>query len=308
MRDRPGSGELHRMAAVVVTYGPDIEMLSTLLQALPAEIRLVVVDNGSAPAKTAEMRRLLSTRARAHLLGNEHNRGLAAAINQGVAALGDDPPEFLLLLDQDSVPQPGAVAALRDAFLQLEAEGEAVGCVGPRLLDPATGLEHGFHAMRGPCWIRVFPGRGCVRPVRCANLNGSGTVVRRELFERMGGLDEALFIDHVDTDWSFRVLDAGLGLFGIPEAAFHHSMGERGTRIWLMGWRVWPIRSPQRHYFLFRNSIRLLRRSHVPAVWKFWAVAKLAGTLAGHALSGDRRVDQVRHMLRGVKDGLRSNG
>jgi rhamnosyltransferase len=307
MRDRPASGELHGMAAVVVTYRPDIELLSMLLQALPPEVRLVVVDNGSAPAETAEMDRLLSARERARLLGNEGNRGLAAAINQGVAALRGDPPEFLLLLDQDSVPQPGALAALRDAFLKLEAEGEAVGCVGPRLFDPATGLEHGFHAMRGPCWVRVFPGEGCVQPVRCANLNGSGTVVRMALFERMGGLDEALFIDHVDTDWSFRVLGAGLGLFGIPQAAFHHSMGERGSRIWFMGWRVWPIRSPQRHYFLFRNSITLLRRSYVPAVWKFWAVAKLAGTLVGHALLGDRRVAQVGHMLRGVKDGLRSN-
>lgn len=306
--DRRGSEGMRGVAAVVVTYRPDMRLFSMLLEALPLEVRVVVVDNGSARADIGEIAQLLSKRTGARLLGNELNTGLAAAINQGAAALKDEQVEFLLLLDQDSIPQPGALAALRDGFLELEAAGETVGCVGPRLLDPASGLEHGFHAMRGLRWIRVFPRPGGARFVPCANLNGSGTLVRANLFEHMGGLDEELFIDHVDTDWSFRVLDAGFGLFGIPGAAFHHSMGERGIRFWFMGWRVWPVRSPQRHYFLFRNSMTLMRRPYVPAVWKCWAIAKLAATLLGHAVFDARRLAQASHMLRGLRDGLRANG
>lgn len=295
------------VAAIVVTYNPDLRCLGMLLDALPIEVRIVVVDNNSPPEDIEGIERLLAARKGARLLCNAHNVGLAGAINLGAAAL-DGEAEFLLLMDQDSVPHPGALAALHEAFVRLEDDGHNVGCVGPRLIDSTTGIEHGFHTMRRLRWVRVFPAPGDSRPVRCANLNGSGTLVRARLFKRMGGLDERLFIDHVDTDWSFRVLDAGLGLFGIPDAVFDHSMGERGLRFWFMGWRVWPVRSPKRHYFLFRNAVKLMRRSHVPLIWKCWAAVKLVATLALHALCGIRRGTQVRHMLRGLKDGLRASG
>src|SRR5690606_18738393 len=133
------------------------------------------------------------------------------------------------------------------------------------------GLQHGFHCMDGWRWSRRFPGQGDADPIACANLNGSGTMVRTKLFLDLGGLDETLFIDHVDTEWSFRVLAAGHALFGIPRAQFNHGMGERGLRFWWFGWRVWPQRAPMRHYYLFRNTVNLWTRDYVPRVWKAWS-------------------------------------
>jgi rhamnosyltransferase len=141
--------------------------------------------------------------------------------------------------------------------------------------------------------------------VPCTNLNGSGTLVPIELFLQLGGLDEALFIDHVDTEWSFRVLAADLGLRGIPAAVFKHRMGQSSVRYWLLGWRIWPSRSPQRHYFLFRNAVLLMRRPYVPRVWKFWAVVKLALTAIMHGLFDRERRAQWRQMRQGVREGLR---
>lgn len=294
-----------RVAAIVITYHPGLKRFSKLLESLPDDVIVVVVDNGSSSADVEAMASLLAARGDSQLIRNECNVGLAAAINQGAADPGSNRAEFLLLLDQDSIPRQDSLTALCDGILKLEKEGEVVGCVGPRLVDSATGLEHGFHTIRGLRWVRVFVGPGASRPVRCANLNGSGTLMRASVFKRMDGLDERLFVDHVDTDWSFRVLDAGLGLFGIPNAVFDHSMGERGMRFWFMGWRVWPVRSPKRHYFLFRNAITLMRRPYVPSVWKFWAMVKLGATFALHALFDARRGAQVGQMLKGLKDGLR---
>ena len=119
----------------------------------------------------------------------------------------------------------------------------------------------------------------------------------------IGGLDAGLFIDHIDTDWSFRVLAHGRRLFGIPSARLIHRMGRGSRRVWLLGWRVWPERSPQRHRTLFRNTILLLRRPHVPFVWKFWALVKLPLTLLLTLLYGPQRIPQLTAMLRGVRDG-----
>ena len=128
------------------------------------------------------------------------------------------------------------------------------------------------------------------------------------LFKALGGLDESLFIDHVDTDWSFRVLAAGGFLFGIPNAVFHHRMGESGKRIWLGRWKTYPLRSPLRHYYLFRNAVRLMHRDYVPVVWKFWAILKLILTFIIHILFDKERFIQASSMIKGVREGLYKKG
>jgi len=124
------------------------------------------------------------------------------------------------------------------------------------------------------------------------------------LFRKLGGLDECLFIDHVDTEWAFRVLNAKLHLLGIPDATFDHAMGERSLRFWCFGWRIWPQRSPKRHYYLFRNAIWLMRRNYVPMIWKGWAVVKLALTFVVHATIDPQRGSQLRQMLAGIIAGI----
>lgn len=307
-RTEPVYVDTAKLAVITVTFHPDLEKLARQLSMLPADAALVLVDNASTDTEVEGLKRLIAGRARTSLLENADNLGLAAAINQGATFVAASEPacSFLLLLDQDSEPRPESIETLLQALLQLEKEDYRVGCVGPRLVDEATGLQHGFHRIRGWRWTRVFPSAEDMKPIVCANLNGSGTVVRTTLFQQLGGLDETLFIDHVDTEWSFRVLARGYALIGIPQAIFDHSMGECGLRFWWFGWRVWPQRTPVRHYYLFRNAVRLLARDYVPRVWKFWAMVKLGMTMLTHAIFDHQRSMQLRNMWRGIRDGIRS--
>jgi Predicted glycosyltransferases len=297
-----------RLAVVTVTFHPDLWKLEQQLAMLPSGAASFIVDNASDSQEVTEIKRLVAARPNTFLIENNENLGLAAATNRGARHASEQPGlhDFLLLMDQDSQPQVGAIENLMSAFLQLEDQGQRVGCVGPQLIDAATGLCHGFHSIRGWRWIRTFPCAGSTAPVRCANLNGSGTLMHMSLYQTLGGLDEELFIDHVDTEWAFRVLAAGFELFGIPEATFNHSMGERGLRFWWFGWRVWPQRSPQRHYYLFRNACCLLRRSYIPHVWKFWAVVKLLLTMSVYFVLDTRRVSHMCNMLAGIRDACSS--
>lgn len=296
------------VVTVTVTYNPDLVSLEAQLVALPESSVKIIVDNASRTDVLVAVEALAERLPNVRLLQNASNLGLAAAVNQGAreAAALQPPPRFVLLLDQDSEPRPGSIEALLAAFRTLEEGGSRVGCVGPALLDPETGLTHGFHQCTRWRWRRAYPPLGSTKPVPCANLNGSGTLVPLSLFLQMGGLDEALFIDHVDTEWSFRVLAAGYGLWGVPEAVFVHRMGQASLRFWWFGWRLWPSRSPQRHYFLFRNATILMRRHYVPFVWKVWAVVKLALTGVVSGLLDAQRRDQLQNMVRGVGAGISS--
>lgn len=294
------------LAVITVVFHPGSGCLERQAAALPSSALWILVDNGCSAVELARLEALVAQRRTAVLLRNGANIGLAAALNRGAQHVVDTQPlrEMLLFLDQDSAPHDGAIGELLRGFDDLERTGISVGCVGPRLVDAATGLQHGFHCIRDWRWVRLFPGPRD-KPIACANINGSGTLMRTALFRRLGGLDEQFFIDHVDTEWSFRVLNAGFGLYGIPAATFDHAMGERGLGFWWFGWRVWPQRPPTRHYYLFRNAVALLRRGYVPIVWKVWAVAKLVLTLSAHALLDPRRRAQVSCMLRGARSGLR---
>lgn len=294
--------DVSTLCTITVTFNPDIALLEAQFRTLPQACSKFIVDNASSEGLFEQIQLLVGRTPNAHVLRNDSNIGLAAAINRGVqvASVSYPAPEFVLLLDQDSEPRAGSVETLVAAFRALECDGQHVGCVGPLLLDPQTRQTHGFHQCTRWRWKRVYPSMESAIPVPCVNLNGSGTLVRIELFLQLGGLDEPLFIDHVDTEWAFRVLGAGYTLWGIPNAVFIHRMGQKIARFWFFGWQVWPSRSPQRHYYLFRNAVALIRRPYVPRVWKTWAVAKLCLTFVICACLDRHRLLQMRAMLRGA--------
>jgi rhamnosyltransferase len=295
------------LATVTVTYHPDPHILRIQLCALPENSFKLLIDNASSEEAIREMQALAATIPNIHLVTNSTNIGLAAALNQGVRLVKQLHPtaKWCLLLDQDSEPDENSVNALLAGMEQLMQQGEKVGSVGPKLIDITTGLSHGFHQPTRWLWRRIHPGEEATKPVPCSNLNGSGTLVSLQLFEEMSGLDESLFIDHVDTEWAFRLLAHGYTLWGIPQAVFRHRMGQNSLRYWLFGWHVWPHRSSLRHYYLFRNALWLMKRPYVPFVWKFWASIKLALTLTVHMLFDTSRRTQLQAMIRGLREGFK---
>lgn len=297
--------ELSELAIVTVTYNPDTEVLCRQLSEAPTAALTVLVDNASRTDLREAINRLAVGR-HAIVLHNDTNIGLAAAINLAATHVRLVRPScrYLLLLDQDSEPGRGGIARLLARYKEIESHTGKACCVGPRLVDVETGLEYGFHQMRGWCWSRTYPPPGSRAPVPLANLNGSGTLMPLTLFEELLGLEEDLFIDHVDTEWAFRVLAAGYRLYGVPDVSFGHRMGENSLRFWFLGWRIWPDRAPLRHYYLFRNAVRLMNRTYVPRVWKSWALVKLGLTLLVYVVIGSNRRLQVSQMAKGVKDGL----
>lgn len=293
-----------RCASITVTFHPEPMALVSQLQGLPDDWLRLVVDNSTPDEEWAVIAAAITGVPGVEVLRLGANMGLAAAQNRGMqylAARGNC--THVLLLDQDSEPLPGSANALADAHSALVASGHPVGAVGPLLCDPISGVQHGFHRVVGWHWTRIVPVGG--PPVPCECLNGSGTFMALDLALSLGGMDEGLFIDHIDTDWSFRLLASGHRLYGVPSASFLHCMGDRTTRLWMFGWRVWPVRSPHRHRYLFRNAVLLLRRPYVPRIWKTWAVVKLGLTVTVFALVGPQRGAQVSNMVAGVWDGIR---
>lgn len=307
-----GSQNAGQVVAVIVTYNPNPGDFSALLGALLPQIYYaVIVDNASVFDLTP-----LLENGEAHnvvLLKMSENVGLAAAQNVGIAKAMALEADFVLLSDQDSIPSVSMVAQLRHAISAATNDSltAPVAAAGPATIDRRTGHLSSFVVERFG-----FPGRWRFREdvqpaplfVEVGFLIASGTLIPVEVLRRIGGMRSEYFIDHVDTEWCFRAKAAGYRLLGVPAAKLEHQLGDMAKRVWFLRFRQVMYHAPLRDYYMFRNSLLLLRDAEMSFIWRLYFLWRLA-QFAGYFLffSGDRW-QRLRTMLLGLVHGFKDIG
>ena len=272
-------------AAVVTAYHPDERLAAVVESALLSCDHVVVADNtpGDAPSLAEKL-----ADPRVRVLRSGHNRGLAGALNAGIAQLPAE-AEAVLFLDQDSVLPPELVEGL----LAHLAEDPRIGVVGPTPVDAETGSRYERTADRHAAVDD--------RP----SIITSGMIVRRECFAAVPGFREDFFVDCVDTDFCLRirrsgsrvVRDAGLVLPHSIGSGRDHKLGPLNVRV--LHYPAW------RHYWIARNGLVLSREFRGAERGFVIANALFMGRwLLVTALFDDRRRASVPAVLRGLLHGL----
>lgn len=290
-----------QVLAVAVAFRPDAELLLEGLRRASAQVaEVVVLDNGSPLVDRHPWWQGLDLPERARLVPLSENRGLGAAYNEAVRLARERGARFVLLLDQDSLLEPGCVDALLRHHDERAARGP-VGALGPTFVDGRNGdrapfvrfgfpLNHKFHAPAGG-------------DVDVDFLISSGSLIPLTAIEAAGGFDEGLFIDSVDMEWCFRAKRAGLQLVGVADARMLHTIGDELVR--LPGGGTMHVHSPLRLYMMTRNRVALWRRGGTPGVWTAQDVPRMLFKLARMTAFAAPRIPNARAMLRGARDGWR---
>jgi GT2 family glycosyltransferase len=218
---------------IIVSYNSAAEIGACLDAALASGAEIVVVDNASHDGTIAEV-----ARRGVRLIANPGNRGFAGAVNQGFGVLNSP---YVLILNPDAVIQ-SSLEPLREACDWSDSAG-----AGGKLLDPSGQVQAGF-MVRGlptPATLvlealllnRIWPGNPVNRRYRCLDLDissrstveqpaGAFFMVRRAVWQELGGLDESFFpLWFEDVDFCRRIRDRGLTLHYIPEAVAKHTGG-----------------------------------------------------------------------------------
>lgn len=292
------------VCAVVITYQPQLDVLSQVIDSVTSQVgRVLIFDNATPPTALAAFPAFLD-QAEAEgvfVIRSLTNVGLGAAMNRAAEYASAAGFTYLLLLDQDSLPDPQMVATLKAASEEL-GKTEQIAAVGPQFSDRRNGHVAPFIKVRFPLNFKLFGGPG--QRVRCDFLISSGTLLSLDILERVGGMDERLFIDNVDMEWCFRARHHGFKLYGICDAQMRHSIGDTLRATWLKPSGV-MIHKPIRLYYIMRNRILLYRRKETPAAWIAQDIPRLILKLFGTALFVAPRIKYLRMMLRGLFDGLR---
>jgi len=197
-------------------------------------LEVIVVDNNSQDG-TVEM--LTAQFPQVHLVQNRENRGFAAANNQGLAVARGG---YILLLNSDTIIL-GNVLVDSVRYLAGNPKTGGMGCqvlnsnrtiqatcsgfpTLLRLLIMTLALDRiPFCSILDTYLLRSWP-RDNEREVEV--ISGCYLMVRREVIERIGGLDEQFFFFAEETDWCRRIQQADWKLMFIPLGnIIHHGGG-----------------------------------------------------------------------------------
>lgn len=262
---------------------------------------IAIIDNGSARFDEARLRETYRSLIVKRLGAN---RGIGAAQNEGMALARRLGHEYVLLLDQDSVPEHGMVERLRAVLEELHKAGHKVGCVGPRIRLPGSGNLSRFGKI-GWATLRYSSCQDSSSAVECDVLISSGSLIPLDVVGEIGVMEEDLFIDQVDTEWCLRARAKGYKIYGACSAVLEHRLGEGVAYIWIGRWRRLPRHKPFRYYYIFRNSILLSRRKYASWKWILFNARSLAALFLLFGVFTRDRKGELGMMATGMLHGIR---
>lgn len=210
-----------------------LETLKADLQGIEAEV--FVIDNASAD-DSAEMVRRKHPWVR--LIANDENLGFAKANNQAMRMAKGD---FIFLLNPDTEVRPGAIAEL----LKFLEEHPKAGIVAPQLINSDGSIQRSCRAF--PTFIamlyelmglsKMFPNDPRFGAYKMLDFEhdevrevdqpeGAALLLRREVIDQVGILDEGFFMLFEEVDWCYRIKQAGWQIWFDPAAKIVHHYGQ----------------------------------------------------------------------------------
>jgi GT2 family glycosyltransferase len=288
-----------RWHAIVLSWNgreDTLECLASLSRVTAPPLRVVCVDNGSTDGSVSAVREL---HPEVHLIRNEVNLGFAGGHNVGIRwALGHG-ADWVVLVNNDVVVAPDAIAAFLGASnrhpragilagkLYMADEPQRLSFAGQRFRAGLgySGRHRGEGRLDGPRYRREGP------TDRAA---GALMAVSRAAIETVGELEEDLFAYVEDVEWSLRARAAGFAVVLVPGARGWHKVAAA----------TGGASSTHNLYFGARNTIVVCERHRpLPLPLSWFRRRVVLATFAAHALRRSNRRAALRAVLNGYRDG-----
>ena len=269
-----GAGTGPDVSVVIPSYNTS-ELMEQALRTVQAaseglEVEIWVVDNASHDGSPDMVRERFPA---VNLICNEANVGFAAANNQAFREISG---RYVLLLNSDTIVRPDTLRVLV-AFLDDHPDTAAAGC---KILNPDGSLQlesrRGFPTPMAAFYKLSGLSRLCPQSRRFGQYNltyldpdavaevdalsGSCMMVRRQVLDEVGLLDEAFFMYGEDLDWCYRMRQAGWRIYYVPHTEIIHFKGESGRP------------EPMRIQFRKSRAMAIFVQKHMRESYRFFPI------------------------------------
>lgn len=238
--------------AVLVTYGMRQKLDALMETLLPQLTRLIIIDNGSPPETVTTLKTLAAQHNQIELLLNLENLGLATAQNQGIRRALAQKAEWVLLLDDDSVPAPDMLQKM------LAAAPATPAILAPQIVEQNTNTPTRYLIAHNR-WHLARKPLNTSETLEALSVIASGSLISARVFEQIGLMRDGFFIDAIDHDFCLRARAANIPIRVIGSATLAHQQGNKSTHHLFGKTLVTANYGPTRRYYIFRNRFFLLR-------------------------------------------------
>jgi GT2 family glycosyltransferase len=220
---------------------------------------VIVVDSGSEDGSPEMIRQLFPE---VQLIARADNVGFPKGNNLGLAQANG---RYLLLLNPDTEIVGDALTTMI-AYMEHQPH---IGALGPQLLNPDGTVQSSrrrfptlMTAFFESTWLQNISPQKLLHHYYMLDVGDGETAIvdwvkgacllaRREVYEQVGGLDEAYFMYSEELDWCRRIKDAGWNIVYLPTAQVVHHEGKSSEQA-----------VTHRHINYQRAKLRYFRKYH----------------------------------------------
>jgi len=282
------------LVAVIVAYKPHLKNLKKILQNHQLNFNNIIILNNSPEISLDSFNSSQVT-----IINNPGNIGLASALNIGILEAKNQGAEMVGLFDQDTL--------LPDDFTEnmLKHMNSYQGDKKPALFCPVFfnhvtddyGSIINFKPFR---LIRSKPDKQqCVTYPQYVITSGSFIPI--SVLDDVGLMREELFIDFVDIEWCLRARAKGYEIVSFPQVEIAHHLGD--SSVSFMGTN-YPIHSPLRMYYYFRNAMYLYRLKEIDWNWRLIDATRNLFRFLFYILFVKDRLTYFKYIIKGFYHGL----
>lgn len=222
---------------------------------------IIVTDNAS----TDGSQQMIKTQfPKVKLIENRENAGFSRASNQGLRLYQG---RYAMLLNNDTAVKDRALDRMIEWMDNNPPAGacpddENVGACGPRLLN-----TDGTPQRQGGLFSRIHK---LDKPTEVDFVIGAALMVRREVIDKVGLMDENLFFYNDDLDWCIRIRKAGYKIYLLPQIEIVHYGGYSSKRAF------------KRRLFVegFRGGLYFCKKHYGPLAYTIYRFVLALGILA----------------------------
>lgn len=231
-----------KIAAVVILYHPEENFISNLKTYYDAIDKIFVFDNSE--TESSVKHNLLSL-SKVDFFQNFKNEGIAKRLNEGAEICIQQGFEWMLTMDQDSFFSDGSIKYYFNCIDNYEEKSNVA----------MFGTNYGS--------LQKSSEEKCAATEKY-QLITSGALVNLDIFKKIGGFDEALFIDLVDHDYTIRAKLCGYFLIQFSNIYMKHQIGKVVNRSSIKSLFLIKkkkiIHIPLRCYYVYRNQLYLQKK------------------------------------------------
>jgi len=266
-----------KVAGVVVWYRPTDEDIKNIETYIDGIEKLYIVDNSEESNQTK-----VKKQKKVEYITNHENLGIATALNIAARKAIHEGYQFLLTMDQDSSFQKNDLERLKKIATQEDLN--KVGIISPwhhtklKLEKPKEKIDYPLDVMT------------------------SGNLLNLDIYKKVGGFKDFLFIDGVDIEYCLNLKKNGYKVMRINEVELNHDLGNIFYRKFFWKEFMCDNHNYLRIYYMMRNY-RYIRSIYHDVAPEFCnTLVKIKGLIFKIIFYEDDKFRKLRSIFLGIRD------